>query len=1423
MVVGDVKVQLDLDLNSVKVRSKWDSDYEGEINEKETTAPNKVDTGAVTESVAFLKKENQSPNDFNLNSHCLETLNKDLNVKEVNTIEKDGNLASEYEEFMKMVSFEPNDNCFISDSGKPVEDFQKNDSHKTLSAEKTSELRKPKFESTDWDQESDIDDKNVVKVDFKNDAKNKFLFNDIEKSDSIIKKEKKNSIFKKKFEKLNLKTTKVSKKASKAKKKKYESSSSSDSSSDSYDSDSESESDDSKSSKKKQRKKVLKGKKKSKKKYSSSDSDSSDSDDSKSKKEKKKNKKTKKSKKKSTNHSDEEIQSSLLKQLDFKKQLIMKKIEEIDSISERSGKKKEKQNKQKSKDKLDLDESNVLKKYIKNKKKAKTHSKDKKKSKKNAKSFKKESSESSTSSDSEDEKQFKKKKTKKLQKKRKVSSDSSDSGEEVLKRTKSQSNLDKQIEKKENEKQTQKNKRTKKSERRSFSSSDSYSEDSSSIENKKSKKTKKLKSDEELKNDNVKPSNWENCFILDGSFERDGNRLSWRDEKKGFKKVLNTAGNKEKKKDCDDWEASSSPEHSELETKSRESSWDHDVTSNAPKVDVEKNKMSPKKHKSSLISPEKGQNASSKGPVISDNLKTSLPNFSYNENSFCSFGQELSRDFFLTEHSFSNSGAVENSETLKSTIDPRPFQSVSFSKEESKLNKSDLYSPGHSDSEISDVELRTNIEKLDGSNKVCNNKKEEIYDPLNSESEDETDQELSSIPLPLVSDILLPGETRILPNEKYFIGNECRDNTPVTKSKENENTPNLLSESDAFLKSNFTSINTTPLSISNDALVKCLKGDEKALLKKQLMSVKPLQKLKSKAASVFQDESDDEALEATDKSKYSDTAQSEVADKIKKVSCENGNYNKSKEIDELNDSVKRIEDLKKGRKNRSSRSRDKSLERDYRRRRSPIRERKEYYRSTSCKTLSPVRRRRSKTPEIKFKNSSKDEPEIKSDCFEIEPLKRSPDLKEVDNTVQPIPVLTGLGVTAIDRSWNRSHLSGYSDFSEGTVNISNSESFDIYPENSKLQNRSFDKAFSNCFDVSDKSSYEKSCKSDKFKRDRRRSRSRSLTPRKKRRSKSPDRRKSPRNRSPRRRSKSPKRRDKSPFSPRKRSPKRKCSPRRSKGSRSPERRKNSRSRSPQKRRSSPSRRSRSYSPRKHRSPKRHEEASKKMNSPIKTFSPTELISSSQEASFPPFTNEVHNRIPVIGTTTDNIELSPRMSSFPRHISDSLIDSEMNENFYTNEYTSDFGPTNYQEEMTSTNLITVKHHDVEKPHSPERLSLDQRIELELGVQANSGSLNHSEQYHIPNQGCPIFQDINSTHFTNSYNCDNSNTSNENFYPGQGLGSDFNGQYFNSHPPPPNNYGSFQQYNTVQPAQSSVLQVILQLIAFEYFQKNSKTFY
>lgn len=1479
MVVGNVKVQLDLDLNSVKVRSRWDSDYEGENSEKEASYHKEVDMEIATPEeegdTSSQGRKKSSPDNVNFNNQStkveqilekkiLETQNefninplKDESENHVVSNELQGNLASEYEEFLKMVSFDSNSNQPVANKENTPETWSKLEKEKVSKVEKlTQEVQKPKFEMTDWDKESDHEEKAVGKIPFhKNEPNEEMLLLSEEKVPLKRRKSKKYIFLKKKSEKFT-KKEKLPKKLSKNKKKKSEDSSSSDSSSDSYDSECDSDSDESKSCKRrKKRKKISKIKRKYRKDSSSSKSESaseSDSDDSKFKKKKTKKRKDKKKKKSDSSDSDGNRQNALLKQLDYKKQLIMKKIEEIDSISERSSKKKSKDGKQKKKKDESFEEADSLEKYIKCIKRKKTElktDKDKKKSKTSAKGGKndKESKKKSTSSESDEEtimSKSRRKKEKFAEKKRRDTSESSDSDEKSIRSAKIQNKMSDFKNFKSVEIISKKIKKPKKEKRKNYSSSDSCSNDSFSIEQKKVKKRggKNKSDDDNLEKEKIlaeNPSNiggcsWKENFLLEDTFRIENTCLDVTDTKLEWKQptAKTTEKIKEKGKESGDWEASSSLEESDQECKTRES-WDDDIPFRNTKSEVsnailEKSEVSKNSEKFDLPFSDIDSNGKrilgeSEGVnQIFGSLKTSISNFSFNENSFCGFGQELSRDFFLTERTFSNSEVISEGKIVEScNIESRPFQSVAKASEINKPSKSELYSPGHSDSDVSDMENNIKTEKIASNSNTCSTTKEEVYDPLNSESEtslENAEVELSSIPLPRGSKILLPGEIINFNDEM-----SSKPQNFFTKSielKTERSTIDLTSNLPIYTppKPSFTSTDFSPLEISTSTAIGSLKEADKTA-KKQVMSVKSQQKLQSKAASVFQDESDEEASDTIEKTKEANSSRNENLENSKSSIEENIDKNKIKESERRQSNYSRVKrkDYSKKRskvvEESRERSRERSETRELKRKRSVSKERKSSSNSANDNLMISVSQTKNRSSETIYPISSKEKREIRSDSFEIEPLKSSTDLELVE-TVQPIPVLTGLGVTSLDRhSWNRSQLPGYSELSDVTGDlIDPSESFDIYPSDDlKFRNRHFDKVCIDRYeDSTDKSSSDKSApKEEKKKIEKRHSRSKSLSPRKKRRSKTPDKRRSPRNRSPRRRSGSPKRRDKSPYSPRRRSPKRKSPSRRYRNSRSPDRRRKSRSRSPRKRRSSPLRRSRSLSPRKHRSPKRRD-SPRRRNSSSRTFSPRESNSPRRENQFiHHYSNSFHNRIPVIGAAGDGVDhdLSPskmRANSmgFPETV---LNESEMNSSFYSREYQSEFMVSNYVEEVGGNNLITLRNPDMDKPTSPERLSLDQRIELELGVPLNSGNQGQNEQYDMPNPACKPFQDMNSVHFQNSYNCEN-NVNGDAFYQNQNMGvnSEFNNQYYNGHQPQ-TGYGPFQQYPNSQSVQSSMLQV------------------
>lgn len=167
--------------------------------------------------------------------------------------------------------------------------------------------------------------------------------------------------------------------------------------------------------------------------------------------------------------------------------------------------------------------------------------------------------------------------------------------------------------------------------------------------------------------------------------------------------------------------------------------------------------------------------------------------------------------------------------------------------------------------------------------------------------------------------------------------------------------------------------------------------------------------------------------------------------------------------------------------------------------------------------------------------------------------------------------------------------------------------------------------------------------------------------------------------------------------------------------------------------------------------------------------------------------------------------------FSRSLADSTIsDSELNNPFYNREYPGDFIPGNYPSEIGNNNLITIKNHDLEKStDSPKRLSLDQRIELELGVGLSSSSQGRNEIYPpVPTQSYQPFPETHPSQYPNTYNCDNNSNGSQNFYPN----SEFNSPYYNGHPPTHKPYPSHGPYPSHPahpprsgPPQNSVLQV------------------
>ncbi|KAK6631645.1 hypothetical protein RUM44_006174 [Polyplax serrata] len=1408
MVMGDVKVHVDLGLNCVKVRSRWDSDYEGDNSEevplRKRQGPSEVkETKPVAHNACSSKQETKSEQIFDNNMVESQSALSTTSVKNDSRNQGDLNsatnyLASEYEEFLKMVSFDSNSSLNVSSA-------QEKTSNSYLRGEKSGEeVRKPQFEATEWDKESDHEEKNMANLNFnRNQSDEKLVLLKEEKSPMKKKNVKKSSPSKKKTDKVNVKKKKLLNKGNKTKKRKQESSSSSDSSSDSYDSNSDSDSDEGKSSKKK-KKKFSKTKKKNRKESSSSESDSesnSDSDDSKSKKKKVKKKKDRRKTKRKNESSDSEHdkKNTLLKQLDFKKQLLMKKIEEIDTINDRSAKTKGKEGKQKRKEVENMEDTDVFEKYIKSMKKKKDEvksEKSKKKSKYTSRSDKSssETRKKSATSESDDEgSKSKSKKVKRGKKGRDTSSSGSDTktskGSKVQHKTgklpgiKSLKSVERSLKKS-------------KKEKRKYYSSDSDSEDSSAKEKQKAnKKGKKNKVDSSFLEEGNSRSSWKDNFLLEGNFEADHKRILFEKDEKSWKQTPTaTVENvKDKSGGAGDWEATSSREESPPDSGTGES-WGDDVPSASTKIEVPKNVLERNEINMKEILTEKVVSVESDPPAKSapcSSLKTSLSNFSFNENSFCSFGQELSRDFFLTDRSFYTSEGGNGASNLEScSIGSRPFQSVSQSSGAMKPNKSELYSPGHSDSDVSDMEDNVKSE----SNKF---KAKEAYDPLNSESESSVEgnnKELRKIPLPHISDIVQPEDGKS--DKDFGSGKKEPHDLSLDLGPKGEN---LMSATQEYpIKPGFTSTEFSSLNIpvSPSFFVK----DNLANLgaKKQVISVKSQQKLMSKAASVFQDESDEESPETGDKIKGTICHTSESLDKeTKAVSGGKSNTSKGKENDYDKERVKNeSKKYHKGGEGTRERSRERSEERRRKRRRSVSRDRRNSKRSSREKMSSPTRRRRSRTPERSRSNVNKEKREIISDSFEIEPLKNVIELKELEEAVQPIPVLTGLSVTSCN-TWNRSQFPGYTatEVSDLSGNIIDpSESFDIYPsEDPKYRNRQFDNLGGERFDESrDKSSSDKSAAKDEKKKGRHHSRSRSHSPRKRRRSASLERR-----RSPRRRSVSPKRREKSPYSPRRRSPRR-----RYRGSRSPDRRRKSRSRSPRKRRMSPSRRSYSISPRKQRSPKRRD-SPRRRSSLSRTYSPRRSMSPRRDNHYSlNYSSNYNNRIPVIGAAGEDLdrELSPsNMQRSPMrfsHISDvALNESGMSNSFYGREYSGEYYP-----EEVGSNLITVRGHDLEKPNSPERLSLDQRIELELGVPMGTSGQAHNDQY----QGCKPFQDVNSVHFQATYEGTTPNV--DNFYPNQNVpvNSDFNTQYYNGHQPQ-SDYGPFQQYPNSQPVPNSMLQV------------------
>ena len=1393
MVVENVKVQLDLDLNSVKVRSKWDSDYEGENSEKEGVIRTEVDMEIATseednDNISTAPKEIETPKsaDVNQSNQISEPVqgvnyNQSCNVFNDAIVKNETiltnasnqaseNLASEYEEFLKMVSFDSNLNENTDKIEKAPEESAQPEKLKISNSEiEQNEKENFKIQDTDWDRESDHEGKLKTRVTNSIKSTGSDLFPTNENNTEIkIKEENKKADVNKK--------EKLDKMSNKEKNTKYESTSSSDdSSSDFYESESETESDKSKTSKKK-KKKINKAKKKNKNDSSTSESESSSDSYYENKKSKEKKAKKKKPLKKISSYadSDDEKSDAFLRHLKFKNDLLLRKIEETDAFIEKNkGEKKQKRdNESKSDDKNSFDKLN------KNKKSKKSESTSKEKSKKSLKSTKKSKSTKGRSSSSSDESESTdssgkspRKKDKMKGKKKRSTSNTSDSDGKTETDYKKQNyvgNLDDVKYLKSLENINEKIKKGKQNKR--YDSSDSDSESSASDKNKKPNDEEfKTKITEDLDKENAYNSGWRENFLLQDSFDK-SNRLNFTDREPGWKRTTPVKVSKKKKKKElkeDDWETSSSDDYSDAERENKKG-WSNVASSDVKQSDkmAENFNIFNGKEKFNLSGFEQSFDSrsivnSSEIPVPSAfaAMKNSLSNFSFNENSFCSFGQELSRDFFLTEQSISNATEIRDDGNVVSTSSElRPFQSVGKQNEMSVHSKSELYSPGHSYSEASDLEDGNKPEKRTVS-------KDDVYDPLNTDSEtsaENADVELNKIPLPRITDIILPGETRFAEDVCKF--SALSNNKSTAADVISSNSKQCSSPDKSFPQSD----NVIPLSTV------LLQDSYKSSLKKQVINVKPQQKLISKAASVFQDESDEENVDINNKKGQLEiTSHNEIFEKSEKqlkedVNCKLQNADLLKVDDkeklesekslELNEKIREKNDNLLRQRQRSiskekTETSSSSSSHRKRKKRSLSKEdgddksrRKDKDSGKEKKSRKSSKNRKSRTPEPSYKTNNKaDKREIRSDSFEIEPLKGSSDYKDLEETVRPIPVLTGLNTSSDCHFWNKSHLVGYSsvELSDSARNlIDSSESFDIYPSDEvKFRNNNYDKISADHHYKESHDKFSGSKSKEERRRKERRSKSKSLSPKRRNRSRTPDKRKSPRVRSPRRRS--PKRRDRSSYSPRRRSPKRKSPMRRYRCSKSPDRRRKSRSRSPRKRNSQ------SLSPKRRDSPR-------KRNSSARGYSPRRSVSPPRnENRFSQhYSESFRNKISVIERMSEDSKVNSNSTSFSRMSDDIINETDMN--FYGREYPPrDFG---YSDDLTGGNLITVKNHEFEKPNSPERLSLDQRIELELGVSMGSNSQGPNDQYHI----CKQFQDINSGHYSNSYNCENNHSGGSEFY-------------------------------------------------------------
>lgn len=1341
MVVGDVKVQLDLDLNRVKVRSKWDSDYEGDENEKGglkkcgksknmeiDTTSHPQECGKTDKSKSNSSKE---PDVKTEEPTSMVDPGRDSQEPTESILEEPkGNLASEYEEFMKMVAFDSSEG---KTSNEKVSDKAKVDSAYAKVDDDARGSRK--LDITDWDQESDREEKLPNK-------KIQYIEEDTADSFSLLlsnyesKKKRKSKSLKK-----NLTKTKSKdklKKQSKNKKKRYQSSSetssdssdSSESDSDS-DSDTDSESDSSDSESDKRRHKKRRNKKLKRRRYSSSSDSESDSDsDSNSKKEKIK-KKMKSKKDKDISDSNDETQSVMLKQLDLKKQQIMKKIEEIDSVN---GSKKKDKKKLKKAEKTDSSESEDEKKKGKKRKtddkspgkmdKSKPKLKDFGEKGKGSKRVEKDSSESD--SDSDDDKKKGKKNKRKVRKKSSSESSSDDEVKEnrSVRRGKSAKGKKKKVE----------------------SSSSSDSDTDSDRKMKKSLKKKKKKRNvvdptKILVESTQNLRDWNDHLLSDGpDFKPESsvmeNEVPWTNDKvqwRGNTEAKIDKGHKEHR-DLGDWEDSSS-EASLAEKQSPESSWDDEL----PKSKVNENDSRKNQNETKLGQDDKDKfmnefNIESKHDVL------------FNESSLSNLGHELSRDLYSSENSLSlqlfpslnrDSSRLNLGEAhLKAN-----FQVIKegLQKDEKKPSKDELYSPGHTESDVSDADQK----KQTRSDK---SKKEELYDPLKSDSEESTEQ--------------CKDESNIIPTASELI-NEIE---PIKE--------NSIAKPGELIKSEFIAVPpATDLESASEKL-----ATPGIINKKRMISVKLQQKLTCKVPSVFQTDSEDEEVPESNK-------------KGKTATRENETGRRSKTAEKVNKPEESKKEARDERKKAEKKSRDRSRERSREKDRRSYRENERY---------NSPKRRRSRTPESKYSVDEESKKRERKEDFsrsphQTESSKKCEEVSEAD-IVRPIPVLTGLDVRiSNDFSWGRepddvgyscdrfdlvdpSQMDSYKLYVPGRIESHDGRSEDLYG-NKKY--RRYDRGYEPDAEAEYDLLLESRIRKEK------RSRSRSSSPRKRRRSKTPDRRRSPRHRST-----SPRRRGRGSISPRRRSPRR-----RYRNSRSPERKK---SRSPRKRRHSP-RRSRSQSPRKQRS---------RLDSPRRR-------SKSASPRKDSYHGGVRHLIHLIGRPNDDNDLDSPMShtkydspmGFSRSLADSTIsDSELNNAFYNRDYPGEYGGPNYRGEVTVNNLITLQNHDADKrTDSPKRLTLDQRIEIELGVPPGQ-----SDQYQMPPQSFQQFPDGHPNEYAHSYPCDNgashsSSNGSQGFYPNQNppMGTDFNGSYYNGQEPSAN-FGHYHQYPR-PPMQNSVLQV------------------